>query len=267
MEDMGTTLLGPWRLMPRIQEVSGVRIPRAGSYSFERDSGRVVVALRWPRIRVARPLVYVRNVHRQSAKGDIRIENMREFDGLWNRLRVHETGKTNVYCSTTRLRKSRYSSWEVLKSRGWEMVVEPFMLETPMHNCMLELPEAQFLAIHAEHRIKERGSVEAYAGVDMADETPTSRLIVMHYKALGVTQGWNPERVKRLAASWGMTIRELARYILCAPGRIEDFVNGSAVELPGPVMLWLSHMERLADQQFLGRTPAAPLFPQLSKAS
>lgn len=182
-------------------------------------------------------------------------------------LHVHETGKTNVYCSTTRLRKSRYTSWDVLKARGWELVVEPFLLEEPMHNCMLELPEAAFMAIHEAHRVKERNSVEAYNGIDAADETPSSRLIAMHYDGLGVTRNWTPERVKRLAVAWGMTIRELARYILCAPGRIEDYVNGAAIELPGSVMLWFFHMERLAEQQLLGRTPAAPLFPQLSKAS
>lgn len=260
------TLLGPWRLMPRIQNTEGVRVPRGRSYTHERDAGRVVVALRWPRIKVPKPVVYVRNVYRQSGlkTGGLRVENMREFDGLWNRLRVHETGKTNVYVSMTEMRKSSYTPWEVLQARGWEMVCEPFLLEEPMHNCTVEMPEAAFKSFYETHRSEERDSVAAYKAND-ADETPTSRLIAMHYDDLKVKEGWSPERVKRLAAMWSMTIRELCRCILCPPGRVEDYVAGQSIELPGPVMLWFFHMERLAEQQFLGRTHAVPLFPQLNE--
>lgn len=260
------SLVGPWKLMPRIEIAEGIRIPRAASYTQERDSGRAIVALHWAGLKTAgKPRVFLRNVHRRHCSDELRIENMREFDGLWNRLRVHKTKKTNVFLPATRMRKSRFTPWTVLQARGWKMVAEPFMLEAPMHNCMIEMALSEFKALHATHRKTERNSVEAF-NAGMADETPMARLIRQHYEEAGVLKGWNPERVNRLAQAWGMSVRELARYILCPPGRIEDFVSGLGIELPGSVMLLLFYMERLVEEQVLGRRFELPMFPQLPKA-
>lgn len=262
-------LQGPWKLMPRIELTRGIRIPRAASYTNERDAGRAIVALRWPRLRTRGSVrVFLRNVHRRNNADELRIENMREFDGLWNRLRVHTLGRTNIFIPATRMRKSRFTPWSVLKERGWVMVCEPFMLEEPMHNCMLEMSLEEFRALHEHHRVKKR-SAESAHNVSLEEETATSALIRQHYEELGVTAGWTPERVTRIAHMWGVTIRELARLILCPPGRIEDYVAGQATEMqmPGSVMLWLFFMERLAIEQVFGGRPfSTPLFPQLKKA-
>ena len=132
-----------------------------------------------------------------------------------------------------------------------------------MHNCMLEMDIKVFKTLHADHRVEKMSAIEAFSFGDDKDETPASRLIQMHYEDLGVTKDWNPERIKRLAVLWRMTIRELTRYVMCPPGHVEGLLRGRTIELPGPVMLLLFHMERLAHQQFLGTVYDKPLFPTL----
>lgn len=254
-----------WSVMPPVWQDLALRLPRGSSYTKERDAGRVLIALRWPG--VWRGRIFVRNVHtpRDGANSfgkvfrakhghdPVAVENMREFDGMWNRLKVHGTGKTGIYVPATRTRKFRHSYLHDLQERGWEVVAGPFIIEEPMHNCVLDLSEKDWAEIWATHRtgrwsLLHLGRQVASKFID-EEETPQAAEIRLHYRGLGVCEGWTPERVLKLGERWGLTVREIQHYICCESVVMDRFMAGKLDTLPGPVCLWLFFMERLADQQ------------------
>jgi hypothetical protein len=255
-------------------------VPWGSSYPAERDAGRVLIALRWPSMWEAR--VFVRNVftprdeyngwvktyRKEHGHNPIAVENMREFDGMWNRMKVARSGKTGAYVPATKARKFRHSYLDDLKERGWEVVAGPFIVEDPMHNCMLEVSEAEWAKLWVENRTA-RWKVQHLARqvssrfIDL-EESPLAAEIRLHYRGLGVCEGWTPERVQTLADKWGMTTRELQHYICCESAVFARFLAGKLPSLPGPICLWLFFMERLAAQRE-GKEFTDTLFPVVGR--
>ena len=269
-----------WWWMPPIWQNECTRLPRGTSYTAERDSGRALIALRWPRMWDGR--VFVRNVftpradyngwvktyRKKHGKDPVAVENMREFDGMWNRLKVAETGKTGAYIPATRARKFRHTYLEELLARGWQVVAGPFLVEDPMHNCMLEMSEAEWTKLWTQNRTKvwnvqhlARQTTSRF--IDL-EETAQAAEIRLHYRGLGVCEGWTIERVQKIADRWSMTTRELQHYICCESVVMSRFLAGKLPTLPGPICLLLFFMERLADQQD-GKVFSETLFPVLGR--
>lgn len=271
-----------WRRMPPISQDECRRLPRGESYSEERDSGRAIIALRWPKLWKGR--VFVRNVFtpRNDFNGFVKewrakhgsdpvaVENMREFDQMWSRLKVAESGKTGSYVPATRARKFRHTYLHTLKERGWEVVAGPFLVEEPMHNCMLDLTEKEWAELWATQRTKpwavQHLARQTSSRFMDTEESPMASEIRLHYRALGVCEGWTPERVKALADAWGMTPRELQHYICCETVVMERFMAGKLPTLPGPICLWLFFMERMLASR-AGEQFTDSLFPVLGRQS
>jgi len=275
----GDTMLW-WRRMPPIVLDECRRLPRGASYSEERAAGSVLIALRWPKMWKGR--VFVRNVftprddyngfvrvfRKEHGHDPIAVENMREFDQMWNRLKVHESGKTGAYVPATKARKFRHTYLHDLQKRGWEVVAGPFSVEDSAHNCMLELSEKDWAELWATQRTG-RWSVRHLARQHSSrfldtEESPRAAEIRLHYRGLGVCEGWTPARVQALADRWGLTPRELQHYICCESVVMERFMAGKLPTLPGPICLWLFFMERMAAQRE-GEQFTDTLFPVLGR--
>lgn len=271
----GDTMLW-WRRMPPIWQDECRRLPRAPSYSEERDSGRVLIALCWPKLWRGR--IFVRNVftprndlngfaktfRAQHGHDPIAVENMREFDAMWSRLKVAETGKTGAYVPATKARKFRHTYLHSLKERGWEVVAGPFLLEEPMHNCALDLSEQEWAELWEKQRTRPWAvnhlSRQTSSRFLDTEESAVAAEIRLHYRTLGVCEGWTPERVRALAAKWSLTERELQHYVCCESVVMERFMAGKLPTLPGPICLLLFFMERLARQRD-GEVFTDTLFP------
>lgn len=271
-----------WSVLPPIWHDKVARLPRGASYTKERDAGRVMIALRWPKLWRGR--VFIRNAftpngdlngwakefQKKHGAEPVAVENMREFDHLWSRLKVAEGGKTGAYVPATRARKFRHTYLHQLQARGWEVVEGPFMVEDPMHNCALELSEKEWAELWATHRIKPWAMtyLGAQTGSKFIDteETPQAAEIRLHYRTLGVCENWTPARVRALAERWEITTREMQHYVCCESQIFQRFLDGKLSNLPGPVCLLLFLMERHADQA-AGVQFTDTLFPILGAQS
>lgn len=275
----GHTMLW-WRRMPPIWQDTCARLPRGPSYSEEQDSGRALIALRWPKLWKGRVFVrnaftprgdyngFVKKFQKEHGHEPVAVESMREFDQMWNRVKVAERGKTGAYVPATKARKFRHTYLHKLKERGWEVVAGPFLIEEPMHNCALDLSEKEWDELWRTQRtgrwkMRHLGDQTSSRFLD-TQESSVAAEIRLHYRALGVLDGWTPERVKALASKWSMTERELQHYICCESVVMERFMAGKLPTLPGPICLWLFFMERLAAQRE-GEVFTDTLFPVLGR--
>lgn len=219
---------------PLIERVDVERLPRAPSYSDERDSGRCLIALTYTGCRFKGQAI-VRNCYFQNQSGEIVVENTRDLLPI-RAARMRGTG-----VGMSRLAKA-----------GFSVLRKPFMLVEPMHNCMAEMPVARFLELWKKHRDTTIGSAEARAFDP--EQTPMLRLLKAHWRQHRVAEGWTRERVAKLCSMWGLTPFELCELIQWAPGHMDNFLK-SAFPLPGPVAVWFYFLENF---RF-----GVPVFPQM----
>jgi hypothetical protein len=239
------------KVFPKVLIPEATRLPRAPSYcESDKDSGRCMLALRYqwgdgPKAKVS---ILVRNCYRSrnAVEGAIVVENARDLfpSSYLRRCGGASLGRV--------LKRRRMRAGCTALHRG------PWICVEPMHNCMLEYTVEEFEEIWKTNQ-HEAPMDSIAAWQFQPDATPTMRLIKLHWKQRRVHEGWTADRIRRVCALWKLTPFELGELIQWAPGRMDSFINGCDVNLPGPVAVWFFFLENFP----LG----IPVFPDLGGAT
>jgi hypothetical protein len=170
----------------------------------------------------------VRNCY-HSNRDPIVVENMREY------LPRKRAAKYTHFSSVSMRR---------LEAIGFSVFRGPFLAEQPVPNFIFEATPKEFEEIWAAKQI-----VPPVNGAEAHEfkpgETPTMRLIELHWKERKLSDGWTVDRVRRICALLHLTPHELAALIQWPHGAMESFLNGGGWRLPGPVVVWLYFLENL----------------------
>lgn len=266
--------------MPPILRKTCKRIPRGRSYTREAMAGCVLIALHWP---LSGPgnTVFLRNVFCNKAGQEIYVENTREFvtlhDCLFDKSDADDRCIMPVMADNPNRQRTFVSLNELLK-RGLKVKAGPFSLEEAFPNCTVELTTDEWERLWAMEppepaigkirstmaQEQDWGLLKGISCVD-SDETLRARMFRLHHDETGVLKAWTPERVKRLCELWGLSLRELCRYICTEPPTIEAFVAGRLKSMPGAVCLWLHMMERMLFER--DGADMGPLLPTYLKSN
>lgn len=247
---------------PPITDTEPTRLPRVVSDDWEArrgDSGCCLIALAYQgkrlltrygsgkskgRSRGTRaPRVLVRNVYHSHKYGPM-VENIREYVPKQNAGYTGQQGKSLKF---------------LLALPQFKLMQAPFRVKESMPNCMVEMNRNDWHRVWASNRDKPApGSVEAH--FFMPEETPTLRLLKLHWAGQRLHDRWTSDRVARLCALWGLTPHELAELIQWSHGHMDHLMKtGEGIGsrfIPGPVAVWFTFLENFK----LG----IPTFPQFT---